>query len=113
MRTYRPLQTAVALALFVIVGNLILVALLPGPAPASPHDEMWMVYFAVLRGGDPPAQLDDPALRSMLVALDPAAEEVAERVRVRGWEARGRGFTLEAEHTGDGRLYRITPDGVY
>jgi hypothetical protein len=113
VRSYRPGPTVVALALFVIVGDLILVALLPGPVPASPQDEMWMVYYAVLRCGEPPAQLDDPALRSLLVALDPAAEEVAERVRVRGWEAREGGFTLEAEHTGDGRLYRITPDGVY
>jgi hypothetical protein len=101
-----------ALALFVIAGDLILLAVVPGPATALPRDEMWMVYYAVLRSGEVPDRLDDHALKGLLAAMDPAAEAVAERVRVRSWEARGRAFTLEAEHAGDGRLYRITNDGV-
>jgi hypothetical protein len=113
VRRYRLVPTVVALAFFVVVGDLVLLALLPGAAPAAPKDEMWMVYYAVLRSGEVPAQLDDPILRGLLAALDPTAEEVAERVRVRSWEAREGGFSLEAEHTGDGRLYRITNDGVY
>lgn|GEM_PF-3633444 len=113
MRTFRPFPAAMALALFVIVGDLILVAVLPGPATAEPRDEMWMVYYAVLRSVEVPERLDDPALRSLLAAMDPAAEAVAERVRVRSWETQGRAFTLEAEHAGDGRRYRITNDGVH
>lgn len=113
MRTFRPLPAAVALVVFLTAGDLILLSLLPGSAPASPRDEMWLVYYAVLRSADPPEQLDEETLRGLLAALDPAAEAVGERVRVRGYRASGGGFTLEAEHAGDGRLYRITPDGIH
>jgi hypothetical protein len=115
VRSYRTLPALVAVVLFLVVGDLILLAVLPGGSAAAavpPEQEMWLVYFALMRSGEPPATLGADDLRRLLAALDPAVAEVADRVTVRTYTRDQYDFVLEAEHSGDGKTYRITSYGL-
>ena len=115
MRTYRTVPALLAVVLFLVVGDCVLLAVLPSGssgADVPPEQEMWLVYFALMRSPELPTTLGDDNLRRVLEALDPAVGEVAERVRVRSYTRDQYGFVLEAEHSGDNKVYRITSYGL-
>ena len=112
MRTYRPLPAILGTIVFLVVANVLLAWILPGTPAAAAEDEMWLVYFAMAYAGDPPDQLDQIALGSILARLDPAAEPVADRVTVLSYSTNQYGFVLEARHPNDAGTFRITSYGL-
>jgi hypothetical protein len=115
VRTYRTVPALVAVVLFLAVGDCVLLAVLPsGPSEEGvpPEQEMWLVYFALMRQDEVPETLGADDLRRVLEALDPAVGEVADRVTIRSYTRDQYGFLLELEHSGDGKTYRITSDGL-
>jgi len=113
VRPYRPLPTILVVVAFLVAGNALVAWMQPDKAqPATPEEEMWLVYFALAHAGDPPDALDRETLRAALGRLDPAVEEVADRVSVLSYSTNQYGFVLEARHQGDPRPYRITSYGL-
>jgi hypothetical protein len=113
MRTYRLIPAILAVIAFLVVANLLLGWMVPEPPQPTPEDDMWLVYFAVVHAGDPPQELDDSGLRTLLGRLDPALEPLADRVTVRSYTRKKWGFELVASHDATSSEYRITADGVY
>ena len=113
MRDYRPLPAILGVIVFLVVANALLGWMIPEPPQPKPEDDMWLVYFAVVHAGDPPQDLDDSGLRSLLGRLDPAVEPLADRVHVLSYTRKKWGFELVASHDAASSDYRITPDGVY
>lgn len=114
MRTWRVIPTVAAAAVFLLIANLLLVAVLGGarPEPGDPEHEAWLLYYAVIFPAEPPEALDQKGLRELLEALHPDAEAVADRFEVVGYTRRGRHFELELVHD-SGQRYRITLGGVF
>ena len=113
MRRFRTVPAAIALILFLAATSGILLAIMPEEPENTPEDDMWLVYFALKRGDNPPDGLDTAGLRTLLAALDPEASGAADRITILDYHLTEWGPGLEVRHTASPRTFRIGHDGVY
>jgi hypothetical protein len=113
LRTYQLGPTVAAIAAFLVISSLLVVAIPSnmGSNAGEPIDEAWLVFFAMRLPIDPPEKVNQRGLRKLLADFDSDAESVADRFKVEAYNYNGGHFELKVRHE-NGTLYRVSLGGV-
>ncbi len=113
MRTYRLAPTLIAVAIFLVIANVLLIFVMPEAPENTADDEAQLLYFAVVFEASPPSHIDQNELQRLLAKLDPDARDLADHFSVISYTSTDRSsFELQVRHHGNGNVYNITINGV-